>query len=127
MFLSLALALLSMVALVAALANPHTEVAKRDDTTTTTSSLSKSDTIVWVTITTNGNIATVKSVWSQEFMTTYTEATVSASSGDIGMGSLSGSAGSVRSYEHTTITNGAAGPAYVGGAVGVALVALGML
>lgn len=109
---------------------------KRDDTTTDTtatttlSSLSKSDTTVWVTITTNGVLATVKTIYSQSFMSTFTTVTASASSGEIGLGSLSGSVGDVRTYSETTVTNAGArnnDAVMYGGAAGAVLMVLGML
>jgi len=111
---------------------------KRADGTTTTSSsssastlssLSKSDTTVWVTITTSGALATVKTIYTQSFMSTYITEVDAPSSGNVGMGSISGNVGSLKEYSKTTITNGGNGNrnfAY-GGAAGALLVAVGML
>lgn len=99
-------------------------------TTTTSSSLSKSYTTVWVTITTNGALATVKTIYSQTFMTTYSSATGTVSSGQEGLGTISGSVGEIRTYSQTTITNGGARNnemAAYGGAAGALLMVLGML
>lgn len=99
-------------------------------TTTTSSSLSKSYTTVWVTITTNGALATVKTIYSQSFMTTYSSATGTVSSGLEGLGTISGSVGDIRTYSQTTITNGGARNnevAAYGGAAGAVLMVLGML
>ncbi|KAM9913262.1 hypothetical protein OXX69_001771 [Metschnikowia pulcherrima] len=84
--------------------------------TTTTSSSSSSasssssvePTTVWVTITTGGALATVQSIWVQSFMSTYSDATSSATSGSMGMGSLSGSVGGVRTYTQSTVNGGSA-------------------
>lgn len=106
---------------------------KRADTTTSSKSLtrsltlSKSDTTVWVTITTNGALATVKTIWTQGFMSTYTTATALPSSGDIGMGSLSGSVGGIRSYSQTTISNEGNRNVVYRGVFGAAVMVLGML
>ncbi|SGZ57473.1 CIC11C00000005313 [Sungouiella intermedia] len=97
--------------------------------TSTLSSLSKSDTTVWVTITTNGALATVKTIYTQSFMSTYITEVDAPSSGNVGMGSISGNVGSLKEYSKTTITNGGNGNrnfAY-GGAAGALLVAVGML
>lgn len=66
-----------------------------------------SATTIWKTITTNGNTAVVKTKFSQLFMKTYQPDDVKTDdvkSGNVGLGSISGKVGDVRSYEHTTIT-----------------------
>lgn len=66
-----------------------------------------SATTIWKTITTNGNTAVVKTKFSQLFMKTYEPDDVKTDdvkSGNVGLGSISGNVGDVRSYEHTTIT-----------------------
>lgn len=108
------------------------ELFKKADTTTdttaeTTTSTSTSATSVYVTITTNGATAVVQSIWVQTFMSTYTTVTSSASEGSVGMGSLSGSVGGVRTYLETTISNGGQGNAVYSGGVGAAFLLLGWL
>lgn len=95
--------------------------------TSTLSSLSKSDTTVWVTITTNGALATVKTIYTQSFMSTYITEVDAPSSGNVGMGSISGNVGSLKEYSKTTITNGGNRNFAYGGAAGALLVAVGML
>lgn len=111
--MKLLLWLLTLFAVASALDFDHyrgAELDRRADTTlsSSSSSSSKSETTVWVTITTDGATATVKTIWVQSFMSTYTEATSSAAAGSVGLGSLSGLVGGVRSYSETTITNGGA-------------------
>ncbi|KAI3406994.2 CTM1 [Candida oxycetoniae] len=63
-------------------------------------------TIVWITTTING-LSTVMSVlYTQTFMSTYTDAAESVPSGTIGLGSISGTVGGPRVYDQTTVTNG---------------------
>ncbi|ODV79571.1 uncharacterized protein CANTADRAFT_5306 [Suhomyces tanzawaensis NRRL Y-17324] len=77
-----------------------------DDKPTTTSQTS-----VYVTVTVNGKATVVQTVYSQTFISTYESATGAVPSGAVGMGSLSGSVGGVRSYSQTTVgqANAAAG------------------
>lgn len=120
--ISLLIGIVSFISVVSALAN-------QDDGGDTTTAKSTSATIVWVTVTTNGALATVKSTYLQSFVETYTAATASASAGTVGMGSISGSVGGVRTYEHTTITGGAGnieGSVY-GRAVGMLVLLVGYL
>ncbi|KAK6198498.1 uncharacterized protein RJT21DRAFT_48722 [Scheffersomyces amazonensis] len=64
-------------------------------------------TTVWITVTTNGHPVTIQSLYSQEFMKTYTEAeTTGVESGVAGLGSLSGSVGGLRTYEQSTVGGG---------------------
>ncbi|CCG22894.1 Pga1 GPI-anchored protein [Candida orthopsilosis Co 90-125] len=74
-----------------------------------------SNTIVWITTTIDGKLTTASTTFSQTFMSTYTEANSDdVESGTVGMGSLSGSVGTHRSYDQTTISNAAPdGAAYV--------------
>lgn len=68
----------------------------------TTTSVSK--TLVWATGTdADGNLATTQSPYTQTFTSFFSELE-SPSSGNIGLGSLSGKVGQIRSYEHTTIS-----------------------
>lgn len=95
------------------------DAERRADSTTSSSSLTKtlssaSYTTIWVTITTNGALATVQTTYIQSFMTTFTDATLSVAAGSIGMGSLSGDTGDIRTYSHTTVTAGANHVAYSG-------------
>lgn len=71
---------------------------------------SASATTVWVTVTTNGRLATVKSLYKQSFIQTYGSADVLAPpSGAVGLGSITGSVGGIRSYDQTTVSNSNAG------------------
>jgi len=92
-----------------------------------------SNTIVWVTTTIDGKLTTASTTFSQTFMSTYTEANSNdVESGTVGMGSLSGSVGNVKSYDKTTISNAAPdGAAYMpynvyAGFVGGVAVLLGL-
>lgn len=87
---------------------------------------SKSATTIWVTITTDGAPVVVQTTYIQSFNDVYTEAdTESLKSGTVGLGSVSGSVGGVRTYDKTTIsnTNGAGRL----GSVGLLSILLGML
>ncbi|KAL7666359.1 Eukaryotic translation initiation factor 4E [[Candida] zeylanoides] len=98
---SYVIALLSLAVFAAALAGEDPDV----ETPTTTPK-----TPIWVTITTNGQVATVKSLYKQSFMPTYTEAvTTAVKSGEIGMGSASGTVGGIRTYSHKTVSGAANG------------------
>lgn len=77
---------------------------KRDDNTVTT--LSAKPTTVWVTITTNGVVITTSSLWTQSFMTTFTNTVSGVLTGAVGLGTLSGSVGDIRSYSQTTVNEG---------------------
>lgn len=130
LFITLAFVLRLAAALEFNLAKDFFHLKRADNTATTTTltSLSSlSETTVWVTVTTNGGLATVKTVFTQLFMTTFTTETATPSSGELGLGSLSGSVGGVRSYEQTTITNGANQNLIYGGAAGAIMVVLGMI
>lgn len=62
-------------------------------------------TLVWVTVTQSGKLATIQTAFKQEFKSTYTSAETSdVKSGEVGLGTLSGNIGEVRSYERTTIS-----------------------
>lgn len=98
-----------------------------DDKKTTTSATS-----VWVTITSDGELVTVQTKFSQSFMTTHSTANLdSVESGNVGLGSsqTGGSVGDIRSYERTTIsnTNGGNTVGVYSGMVGVIAVGLGLL
>lgn len=86
----------------------------QDDGNDGTTSTSSTSTIVYTTITTNGQVATVPYNWIQSFMTTYSDTTSSVAAGSVGIGSMSGSVGQVRTYLQTTITNAAAGAGATG-------------
>lgn len=94
------LALFSVISLTLGLAN-------QDDGGATTTS--KVVTTVWVTLTTKGKLTTMASLYSQTFTIGYTEATADAASGSMGLGSIQGSVGGVRTYDQTTITSNGAG------------------
>lgn len=103
-------------------------LGKRDGTTTSTTSSSRSlsPTTIWVVVTTNGVVATVGSLYSQSFMTTYTATSSGIQAGSIGMGSLTASSGGFRSYSQTTVSNEGNGLVY-SGALGVIAVVAGIL
>lgn len=90
----------SLISLVAGLANQGDDDKKTKTTSKTT---------VWVTITSKGKLATVSSIYSQTFAKAYSSATADAKSGGIGLGSISGEVGKVRSYTETTIKQSNAG------------------
>lgn len=72
-------------------------VAAKTSATTTT--------LVWITTTVSGKLATIETAYKQEFKSTYTSAeTTDVKSGEVGLGTLSGNVGEVRSYERTTIS-----------------------
>ena len=84
-----------------------TLIVAADKTTTKASS-----TTVWITTTVKGEKTTMQTAYEQSFMKTYSTADDGdVKSGGIGLGSLSGNVGDMRSYEHTTVgqTNGAVG------------------
>ena len=91
-------------------------VTAADETTSSSSSSSSSDnvktttsistTLVWVTGTdASGNLATTQSPYYQSFISFWTEV-ASPSSASIGLGSISGTVGKIRSYSQTTISQG---------------------
>lgn len=85
----------------------------------TTTKTSQTNTSVWVTGTdSNGVTKTTQSIYYQTFKSAYTEAQETASSGSVGLGSLSGSVGHIRTYDRTTIS--LAGGAALGVGVGAA-------
>lgn len=64
----------------------------------------KSSTTVWVTTTIKGEKTTMQTIYEQSFKSTYATADEGdVKSGQIGLGSISGNVGDVRSYEHTTV------------------------
>ncbi|RLV95509.1 Protein KRE1 [Spathaspora sp. JA1] len=66
-------------------------------------------TLVWVTGTdAAGNLVTTQSIFSQSFQTFFTQV-ATPSSGAIGLGSLSGSVGDIKTYDLVTITHAAGG------------------
>ena len=66
----------------------------------------KTTTWVWVTTTIGGQLATISTAYSQKFISTHSsEDAKSVASGEIGLGSLSGSVGGIKTYSQTTITN----------------------
>lgn len=91
-------------------------------TATKTTKTSQSNTSVWVTGTdASGITRTTQSVFSQSFKSAYTEAEETPSSGSVGLGSLSGSVGHIRTYDRTTISLGDAGGAVAVGRNFIAL------
>lgn len=101
-------------------------LGKQDDGGATTTTGKPSPTLVYVTITTNGIVTVVFTKYEQTFMSTFTENEQSVPLGNVGLGSLSGSVGGVRSYEEKTVTNAGNGRNY-GGALGVICFVLGLL
>lgn len=85
-----------------------TLIVAADKTTTKASS-----TTIWITTTVKGEKTAMQTPYEQSFKTTYSTAADEGDvkSGGIGLGSVSGNVGDVRSYEHTTVgqTNGAVG------------------
>lgn len=84
-----------------------TLIVAADKTTTKASS-----TTIWITTTVKGEKTTMETAFKQSFKKTYSTADeADVKSGGIGIGSLSGNVGAMRSYEHTTVgqTNGAVG------------------
>lgn len=64
-----------------------------------------SKTLVWVTATTKGRVVTTQSPYRQPFMSTYTTAvTDDVKKGSIGLGTIDGQVGKIRTYDHTTIS-----------------------
>ncbi|ODV60768.1 KRE1 domain-containing protein ASCRUDRAFT_35464, partial [Ascoidea rubescens DSM 1968] len=60
------------------------------------SSTSKTSTLIWVTVTySDGGVATIQTTYSQKFSSQYT-AVASPQAGSVGMGTLSGSIGTVK-------------------------------
>lgn len=104
-----------------ALASAFNLFGKRAETTSTvtptTATLSTAlVTTVWPTVTINGVTTVVLSIYSQSFITTYSETTGTVPSGSIGVGSLS-SVGGIRSYSQTTVNGGSRASTGVVGAV----------
>ncbi|EAZ63201.1 predicted protein [Scheffersomyces stipitis CBS 6054] len=122
-FYSLIIGLFSLLTLSAALANQDNDV----DTTTTTN-LKPTPTSVWTTQTVGGVTTVFQTVYSQSFMKTFVDAnTDDVKSGAIGVGSASNTLGEIRSYQQTTIVEGAAGHAGVySGAMGALALVLGL-
>ena len=80
-----------------------TAIAAKSSSTTT------AETTVWRTGTNSeGVTVTTQAIFTPSFRSTYGDSdTTSMLAGTIGMGSLSGTVGQVRSYSHTTISSGA--------------------
>ncbi|CAG89679.1 DEHA2F21538p [Debaryomyces hansenii CBS767] len=80
-----------------------TAIAAKSSSTTT------AETTVWRTGTNSeGVTVTTQAIFTPSFRSTYGDSdTTSMLAGTIGMGSLSGTVGKVRSYSHTTISSGA--------------------
>lgn len=93
---------------------------------------SKTATSIWVTVTSDGDLVTVQTKYSQSFITTYSTAnTDSVESGNVGLGSsqTGSQVGGIRSYDRTTIsnTNAANTSGAYSGVVGILAVLLGLL
>lgn len=80
-----------------------TAIAAKSSSTTT------AQTTVWRTGTNSeGVTVTTQAIFTPSFRSTYGNSdTTSVLEGTVGMGSLSGTVGKVRSYSHTTISSGA--------------------
>lgn len=80
-----------------------TAIAAKSSSTTT------AQTTVWRTGTNSeGVTVTTQAIFTPSFRSTYGNSdTTSVLAGTVGMGSLSGTVGKVRSYSHTTISSGA--------------------
>ena len=81
-------------------------LANQNDGGDDDSKTKKTTTWVWVTTTIGGQLATISTAYSQKFISTHSsEDAKSVASGEIGLGSLSGSVGGIKTYSQTTITN----------------------
>lgn len=121
MKLDIIFTILSLVSFVVALGKQD---GGGDGSTTTTAK--PTPTSVYVTITTNGKVTVIQTEYKQTFMSTFSDNQHSVPAGNVGLGSLSGSVGGVRSYQQTTVGNGGSERTY-GGALGVVCLVLGMI
>ena len=76
-------------------------------TSTTSSKSSVEPTLVWVTGTTNGKLSVTQSPYTQKFPKMFST-TADAKSGGVGMGTLSGTVGDIRTYTKVTVSEGGA-------------------
>lgn len=76
-------------------------------TSTTSSKSSTEPTLVWVTGTTKGIVTVTQSPYTQKFAKMFS-ATDDAKSGGIGLGTLSGTVGDIRTYTQVTVSEGGA-------------------
>lgn len=127
-FFKLIICITSYFALTLALADQD------DGNAATTTATTTSATYVWITTTVGGQLVTISVPYSQSFMTTYTAADTDAvESGSVGLGSISGSLGGIRTYSQTTITNSNEAPSFLNlnglysGVIGGMIVLLGLL
>lgn len=82
-----------------------TAVIGETTTSSTTASSSESPTLVWVTGTdASGRLATTQSAYTQQFSQLYSSI-ASPSSGSIGLGTIQGTVGVVRTYETMTVAS----------------------
>ncbi|CAK7895777.1 predicted GPI-anchored protein 1 [[Candida] anglica] len=82
-------------------------LAMQQDEGDTTTNTSLEPTTVWVTITTDGKLATVKTLYKQSFGPSYSDPiTTDLKSGNIGLGAISGTVGDFKTYQQTTVKNG---------------------
>ncbi|CCF56290.1 hypothetical protein KAFR_0A08560 [Kazachstania africana CBS 2517] len=91
--------------------------------TTKTYTSSRSATSIWVTVVSAGVTITVQTTFAQRFSSQYT-AVASPSSGSVGLGSISGSVGYVKSTLEYTITDGANGMRLLNSGSAVGLIAM---
>ncbi|KAG5420668.1 hypothetical protein I9W82_002549 [Candida metapsilosis] len=99
------------------LALTSAETTSSSSSSSSTTKKSQTNTSVWVTGTdSNGVTKTTQSIYYQTFKSAYTEAQETASSGSVGLGSLSGSVGHIRTYDRTTISSAGGVAVGVGGA-----------
>ncbi|SCV00682.1 LAMI_0G06634g1_1 [Lachancea mirantina] len=72
---------------------------------TTTYTTTRGPTVIWVTLTRSGQVLTVSTTFAQRFASQFST-TAQPSSGSIGLGTISGEVGYVKSTQYLTITNG---------------------
>ncbi|KAK9463577.1 uncharacterized protein V1516DRAFT_40857 [Lipomyces oligophaga] len=82
-----------------------TSTTDTSTTSTTTTTATPDPTYVWITITTNGVLITTSTPYVQEFSSMYTSL-ATLSTGSIGLGTISGTVGSVRAASVTTTVQG---------------------
>lgn len=77
-------------------------------------STSRLPTLVWVTTTVNGGLATVQVQYTQSFQPVASSAAV-VPLGTMGLGTISGEVGTDRTYDTTTLSGAGAAPMVWGG------------
>lgn len=106
-------------------------LANQDNGGGTTSSQSALPTYVFVTRTVGGTLVVQSSLYTQSLMLSFASTTGGVQSGGIGLGTISGSVGDIKSYEEVTITSTGNAPApsvnVYGGIVGIVGLILGFI